>query len=89
MSLKLTGDPQELARNKVEGLLQHYGVKTHYVDLADNHWIALWMGLNQIERIKKIGEYYHYVEREIPVKCLVLGSVCWMLTFDKVLGIIW
>lgn len=25
-----------------EPLLQHYGIKTRWIDLVDNHWVALW-----------------------------------------------
>lgn len=48
----------------LEGLLQHYGIPTRYVDLVDNHWVALWMGLH---RCQKINGYTHYVRREIPL----------------------
>lgn len=30
----------------VEGLLQHYAGSTRFLDVVDNHWIALWMGLH-------------------------------------------
>ena len=29
----------------IEGALQHYGISTRFIDLVDNHWIALWMSL--------------------------------------------
>lgn len=51
---------------KVEGILQHYGVPTHFIDVVDNHWIALWMGLYSREKSKRIVEYYHYKKRELP-----------------------
>lgn len=51
---------------KVEGILQHYGVPTHFIDVVDNHWIALWMGLYSCEKSKRIIEYYHYAKRELP-----------------------
>lgn len=28
-----------------EALLQHYAGKTRFIDVVDNHWVALWMGL--------------------------------------------
>ena len=31
----------------IEGMLQHYGCKTKCIDVVDNHWIALWFGLNK------------------------------------------
>ena len=30
----------------LEAILQHYGACTHSVDFVDNHWTALWFGLN-------------------------------------------
>ena len=31
----------------VEGVLQHYGATTSFLEVVDNHWVALWMGLNK------------------------------------------
>lgn len=31
----------------IEAMLQHYGGKTKCLDVVDNHWIALWFGLNK------------------------------------------
>lgn len=31
----------------MESVLQHYGIPTHYVDVVDNHWTALWFGANK------------------------------------------
>ena len=39
-----TGEQSEI---RLESTLQHYGIPTHYVDLVDNHWVALWFGANQ------------------------------------------
>lgn len=30
-----------------EAILQHYGMKTRWIDLVDNHWIALWFGIHR------------------------------------------
>lgn len=49
----------------VEALLQHYGYSTHFVDLVDNHWIALWFGLNQFKKIQNLSEYCYYQKRDI------------------------
>lgn len=59
------------AENIVEGMLQHYGVPTRFVDVVDNHWIALWMGLNKCQRIKQMATYYHYQQRTIPYVKLI------------------
>lgn len=55
------------AKHIVEGTLQHYGIPTRNIDLVDNHWIALWMGLFKCEKYKSLLSYYHYVKREIPL----------------------
>lgn len=31
---------------KIESLLQHYAGNTRFLDVVDNHWVALWMGLH-------------------------------------------
>lgn len=41
----------------IEAALQHYGAYTYCMDFVDNHWCALWFGLNQFEN-------HHYYERE-------------------------
>jgi len=33
-----------------EPLLQHYGVKTSWIDLVDNIWVALWRRLSKVLR---------------------------------------
>lgn len=45
----------------LEPLLQHYGVKTTYLDLVDNVWVALWFALHQTksESINS-HEYVYY-----------------------------
>ncbi len=62
--MKLNFEPE--CRFKLEGTLQHYGIPTHFIDVVDNHWIALWMGLYEVERSLRILEYYHYKKRELP-----------------------
>lgn len=64
--LKL-GYHKKANRYKVEGLLQHYGVPTKCIDLVDNHWVALWMGLYECQKQVKVDTYYHYQKREIPL----------------------
>lgn len=64
------------AKLKIEGVLQHYGIKTRFIDLVDNHWVALWMGLNRNVKHKQLLEYYHYVEREIPLIEFAEGKDC-------------
>ena len=68
------GDNYRLARNKVEGMLQHHGIQTRFIDLVDNHWVALWMGLHKCCDTKKIGHYYHYERRQVPLVELATGA---------------
>ena len=70
--LKLDRLDKETANYIIEGMLQHYGVSTRFVDIVDNHWIALWMGLNKAIEIKQINKYYSYIKREIP---LVINNI--------------
>ena len=58
----------------VEALLQHYGVPTRFVDFVDNHWVALWMGLNKSSSASKVNKYYSYVERRIPLLDIASGK---------------
>lgn len=48
----------------IEGLLQHYGIQTRCIDAVDNHWIALWFGLNKYHS-ERVGDiiYASYTER--------------------------
>jgi len=65
--LKLEKMDPRSANYIIEGMLQHYGVSTRFVDIVDNHWIALWMGLNKAIEIKQINKYFSYIKREIPL----------------------
>lgn len=48
-----------------EALLQHYGLKTTWIDLVDNIWVALWFACHQAHSAGPCGEYLHF-ERRIP-----------------------
>ena len=72
--LKITGSDLDCVKIYVEGMLQHYGIPTRFIDVVDNHWIALWMGLNRSQKIKQIGTYYHYTERSIPLIEMTMDS---------------
>lgn len=60
-------DKKEFAAStiKVEGILQHYGLPTRYLDLVDNHWVALWIGNNRFEEKRWKNKYCHFVQREL------------------------
>lgn len=72
--LKLSDVDPEKQEIKIEGMLQHYGVPTRFIDVVDNHWIALWMGLYKIQTLKRINKYYHYKKRELPLSEMLCGS---------------
>ena len=73
--LKLSQNDFETDKVKVEGMLQHYGVPTRFIDVVDNHWVALWMGLNKADKPKQICQYYHYIERQVPLIELADGRI--------------
>lgn len=54
-----------------EAMLQHYGYSTHFIDVVDNHWIALWFGLNKYRTIKNLSEYCMYEKRVVnPIELI-------------------
>lgn len=57
----------------LEPLLQHYGVKTTYLDLVDNVWVALWFALFQA-RSEAINshEYVYYSKNINPYSYILL-----------------
>ena len=65
-TIKIANYPENIKKHIVEGVLQHYGVPTRFIDLVDNHWVALWMGNNKSEKLKQVNGYYHYSQRTIP-----------------------
>ena len=72
--LKLIETDPEKQEIKIEGMLQHYGVPTRYIDIVDNHWVALWMGLHKTQCLKNLGRYCHYNKRELPLSEMLCGS---------------
>lgn len=46
----------------VEPLLQHYGIKTRWIDLVDNLWIALTFCLYEYKASKGFSNRYEYVK---------------------------
>lgn len=74
--LKLCDMDEKLASYCIEGMLQHYGVPTRFVDIVDNHWIALWMGLNKATNLKQINHYYRYQKRSLPIVDFLIDQHC-------------
>ena len=57
----------------LEPLLQHYGIKTPFIDLVDNVWVALWFALHQA-KCKTINshEYIYYYENDREYSYILL-----------------
>jgi hypothetical protein len=50
----------------VEPLLQHYGIKTCWLDVVDNVWVALWFALHKTHStIVDNREYVHFYENDV------------------------
>jgi len=45
-------------------LLQHYGIRTKWIDIVDNVWIALWFACHEAHATGKKGEYLHFEKRK-------------------------
>lgn len=48
-----------------EPLLQHYGIRTTWLDVVDNIWIALWFACHYAKTVGWPEEYMHF-EKRIP-----------------------
>ena len=60
-------------RSVFEPLIQHYGVKTPYIDLVDNVWVALWFALHQSKTVAiNSHEYVYYYESKEEYSYIVL-----------------
>lgn len=46
-----------------EPLLQHYGLKTTWLDLVDNVWVALWFACHNALSNPKTPRYLHFKRR--------------------------
>lgn len=51
----------------VEALLQHYVGLTRFLDVVDNHWIALWMGSQKFHMHGKGHKYCECIGRQLPI----------------------
>ncbi len=50
-----------------EALLQHYAGRTRFLDIVDNHWIAIWMGLHTLYMHGKRNIFCETVLRTIDI----------------------
>lgn len=47
-----------------EPLLQHYGIRTRWLDVVDNIWVALWFACHTAHAAGPLGEYLHFERRK-------------------------
>ncbi|MBR1651469.1 MAG: FRG domain-containing protein [Lachnospiraceae bacterium] len=60
-------------RSVFEPLIQHYGVKTPYIDLVDNIWVALWFALHQAKSTPiNSHEYVYYYDSSEEFSYIIL-----------------
>lgn len=51
--------------NIIEPLLQHYGIRTYWLDVVDNVWVALWFAVHEtLAKIIDCREYIHIYEKK-------------------------
>lgn len=54
---------RRLDKSVVEGVLQHYGMQSRWIDAVDNIWTALWFACHMQVSGNKNAECVHYVRR--------------------------
>jgi hypothetical protein len=52
-----------LPEQVMEPLLQHYGLRTSWVDLVDNVWVALWFACYRAHAAGENGKFLHFEKR--------------------------
>ena len=62
---RMNKDIMRFNKYTIEALLQHYVGTTRFLDVVDNHWIALWMGLHYFQMHGKGGRFCSCVRRKI------------------------
>lgn len=72
----------------LEPMLQHYGIKTPYLDLVDNVWVALWFALHQAKsRFINSHEYVYYFENLNPYSYILLVAIDAITVSEKYCGV--
>ncbi len=54
----------------IEAVLQHYAGYTRFIDVVDNHWVALWMGLQKFITHGRGHKYCVCQKRELSIGTL-------------------
>nr|WP_275253676.1 FRG domain-containing protein [Achromobacter xylosoxidans] len=60
---KTNGIFANLDKSAYEPLLQHYGLKTSWLDVVDNIWVALWFSCHRAYAVGPVNEYLHFEQR--------------------------
>jgi hypothetical protein len=55
-----------------EPLLQHYGIRTRWLDLVDNAWNALWFACQESLATGPLGQYLHFAPSQLEDAYIVL-----------------
>lgn len=68
----------------LDPLLQHYGIKTPYLDLIDNVWIALWFALHQTKcEVINSHEYIYFFTSTFEYSYILLIATDALSLSDK------
>ena len=57
-----------------EAILQHYGIRTRWLDVVDNIWVALWFAVHDCIQGPKQPTFWHFVESPNPYSYVLLMS---------------
>jgi hypothetical protein len=64
MTLKDAQALKDVDKDVREPLLQHYGIRTRWIDMVDNMWVALWFACHKVRSAGKANEYLHFEQRK-------------------------
>lgn len=62
-SIKTESKMRKVTPESREALLQHYGVRTTWLDVVDNIWVALWFACHHARTFGQTEEYLHFEKR--------------------------
>lgn len=71
-------------------LLQHYGIRTQWLDLVDNYWVALWFALHDLVATGTGGRFVSIRRRDIrPQEPTIVGTEAFedAIGFVQVIGL--
>ena len=75
-------------RNIMDSMLQHYGIKTPYIDLVDNVWVALWFSLHQAKSVLiNSHEYVYYCDSTNEFSYIILIASDAIIPSEKQYGV--